>query len=122
MARKAQTDPLWHEYRRQKSSTIPSYTLKVKRNGAIVDITDWTIYFTLKSSITDEDANALIDKKIISHTDPTNGETVITFTASETNLVGNYEYSIDFKDDEDNEGVIQHGIMEFEDNVRKTRD
>jgi len=118
---KFRTDPKWKDIRRHRRSTQP-YKIKVKKDGIAEDITGWTIYFTLKTSMNDNDNQAIIDKKITAHSDATNGESLIEFTASETDLVGTYYFSVDYKDDEDNEGVLLYGRIEFEDIVRKLRD
>ena len=83
--------------------TTPSYELEFTEDEVAIDITGWTIYFTVKENITDSDANAKINKKITSHTDAENGKSLITLTKIETNLEGTYHYSLDYKDDEDNE-------------------
>jgi len=118
---KPQTDQKWKNIRRYRRAT-QAYKIKIKKDGVAIDITDWTLYFTLKANMNDKDNDAVIDKKITIHSDPTNGESLITFTASEMDRVGTYYYSVDYKDDEGNEDVLVHGRMEFEDTVRKARD
>lgn len=117
---KKKHDPKWKEMRRHRRGTSP-YKVTFKKNGIAVDITDWTVYFTVKKEMNSADSEAVIAKKIVTHSDPGNGETLITFTASETELVGSYYYSIEYKDDDSNEGVLVYGRIEFEDTVRKTR-
>jgi len=119
--RKAQTDPKWKNLRRHRRAT-KAYKVKIKKDGIVENITDWTIYFTLKNSMNDNDSEALVNKKIISHSDPMNGESLIEFTVSEMDRVGHYYYSVDYKDDKGNEDVLIHGRMEFEETVRKVRD
>jgi len=53
-------------------------------NGSAVDITGATVYFTIKSKISDDDSNSLIQKEITNHTDPINGKTTISLSATET--------------------------------------
>lgn len=119
--RSKKADPKWKEIRRYQGSTKP-YTLNFKKNGNAIDITGWTIYFTVKKSVSDSDAEALINKKITNHSDPTNGKTLIELTANEASLEGNFWYSVDYKDDEGNEDIIVHGRIEFEKSFRDTRD
>lgn len=67
-------------------------------NGA-VDITGWTIFFTLKESPSDDDANALITKDVTSHTDPTNGTTAIELDPTDLDIEsGRYHYDMQYKD------------------------
>lgn len=70
-------------------------------SGAVIDITGWTIYFTIKDNIDDIDADAIVSKTITEHDDPTNGKSIVLLTASETNaLDGDYVYDIQFKKDD----------------------
>ena len=60
-----------------------------------VNITDWTIWFTVKTNKTDTDDNALILKKITSHTDAVNGLTTVSLSNSDTDLdAGTYYYDL----------------------------
>lgn len=103
--------------RRFRKSTSPSYYIKFNR-----DITDWTVYFTVKEKMEDSDENAVIDKKITNHQDAVAGKTIITFTSDEVDLKGNYYFSVDYKDDEGNEDVIVYGRIQFVESTRSTRD
>lgn len=63
-----------------------------------IDITGWTIYFTIKSLEDDADDDALISKTITIHVDPTGGETKVTVSAAETDdLVGKKYYDYQYK-------------------------
>lgn len=65
------------------------------QDGAAVDLTDSTVFFTVKEKQTDVDASALIKKSITVHTDATHGKTTITLSVTETNLArGAYYYDI----------------------------
>jgi len=119
--RKSQTDSKWKDVRRYSRSS-QGYKVKIKKDGIPLDITDWTIYFILKNNMNDNDSEALINKKITNHSNPTNGESLITFTVDEMDRVGSYYYSVDYKDNNNNEDVLVHGRMEFEAIVRKIRD
>ena len=67
-------------------------------DGVIVDITGWTIFFTLKKNRSDTDVEAVISKTITNLTNPTNGETTVVISAEETNsLLGNYSYDCQLK-------------------------
>jgi len=77
-------------------STLPDVTSKYSIAKVIVDITGYTVLFTVKNKINDTDVEALISKNIISHTDPTNGKTSIPVLRADTlNLKPKmYEYDI----------------------------
>jgi hypothetical protein len=63
-----------------------------------IDITGWTIFFTIKQNKTDEDADALVSKTITDIPNPTLGEYTLTVDASELNaLEGNYYYDFQIK-------------------------
>ena len=104
----------------QKST--PVYQLTVKKNGVATSIVGWTVYLTVKQKREDTDANAVINKKITDHSDATNGLTQIELETTDTDLTGNYYYSIDFKDNDDSQGVILWGRINFTDSVRDTKD
>ncbi len=87
--------------------------LQFTKNGGVIDITDWTIYFTAKENIKDSDDNAKIKKDITTHSDPENGKTLIELSTSDTNLVGNYYYDIRFKDTDGNTDVLFYGRIKF---------
>ena len=53
-------------------------------NGDFLDITGSTVYLTVKTNIDDTDANAVFQKIVTSHTDPTNGATTIEVEPSDT--------------------------------------
>lgn len=104
-----------------KKST-KAYELQFQKDGAGLDITDWTIYFTIKENMEDTDINAKVKKTITSHASPLEGKTLIELTSSDTNIdAGNYWYSIDYKDDEGNEDIILMGKIRIKEPVLKTR-
>ena len=103
-----------------KKTTV-NYELQFTDDGIVQDITGWTVYFTVKSNISDLDANAVIAKVITTHSDATNGKTLIELSVTDTNLSGNYFYSVDYKDDDGNEGVIMTGRVKFEKTVLNSR-
>lgn len=73
-----------------------SYQFTIKNNGVAVDITGWTIYFSVKRNRAD--TTKLIAKTITSFTDPTNGIMLVTIDkADTTTMSGDYFY--DFKVD-----------------------
>ena len=101
--------------------STPVYQLTVKKNGVATSIVGWTIYLTVKKNREDSDANAAINKKITSHSDVSNGLTQIELDKDDTDLTGNYYFSIDFKDNDENIGVLLWGRINFTDSVRDVK-
>lgn len=95
------------------SNTTKAYELRFTRNGIPEDITGWTVYFTVKEEENDADNDAVIKKDITSHTDPTNGITLIQLTTSDTDREGSFRYDIKFKDDEGNSDILLWGEISF---------
>jgi len=86
-----------------------------------IDITDWTVYFTVKEKDSDLDANAKIAKTITSHTDPTGGKTSIILVPTDTSeLKGNYYYDIRIKKNTGEIVTVLVGTLEISKNVKKT--
>ena len=99
-----------------------TYELQFKKDGAGIDITDWTIYFTVKENMGDTDGNAKIVKTITSHSAATSGKTLIEWASSDTDSpAGNYYYSIDYKDDDDNEDILLMGRIRIIEPILQTR-
>jgi hypothetical protein len=72
--------------------------ITVTMDGVVVNITGWTIYFTLKEKKADEDKNAIIKKNITEHINPTTGESLLLVLPEETRtLLGDYYYDIQVK-------------------------
>ena len=92
--------------------TTPTYALNFKKDGIPVDITGWTIYFTVKENISDSDANAVIKKDIDSHDEPLNGIALIKLEATDTDLTPKtYYYDVFCKDDDENMAVLFRGNL-----------
>lgn len=68
--------------------------------GVVIDITGSSVYFCIKRSPDDTDANAVLAvQKFTSLTDPTNGATTITVANTLTDIeAGEYYYQIVRKD------------------------
>jgi len=88
-----------------------SYTLTfIDGDGAAIDITDWTIFFTVKKNKLAVDADADISKDITSHTAPLTGLSAITLTASDTDLDPRvYWYDIQVKKDDGKIATVMKG-------------
>lgn len=99
-----------------------TYEVQFKKDGLAVDITDWTIYFTIKTNMEDLDADAKLAKIVTTFSSPTSGKALIELTTAETDIIaGNYWYAIDYKDDDDNEDTLIYGKIKIEEPVLKDR-
>jgi len=102
--------------------TTKIFELHFTKSGQNEDITGWSVYFTAKSNMNDIDADAKISKTVTSHSDPVDGKTLITLEPADTNIdAGNYYFSIDFKDSDDQIGILFHGKLKIVEPVRKDR-
>ncbi len=83
-------------------------------NGTAIDITGWTIWFTIKSSQDDADSAAVAQDIVTSHTNATAGESTISLTAAETDeLEGNYYYDIQIKKLDGTIKTVLDGTINF---------
>jgi len=113
---------IWRDLKATKNTT-KSYELRFTKDGVRLDITDWIVYFTVKEAIIDTDVNAKISKKITSHISPITGITTIDLSSGDLDLTaGNYYYSMDYKDDTNNQGILFRGRFLIEEPVRQERD
>lgn len=71
------------------------YTVAFRDNAGLIDISLWTVYFTIKEQKT---LSIIVKKEITEHSDPTNGATQISLSNSETDIKkGKYRYLINVK-------------------------
>lgn len=90
--------------------TTNVYELFFTTDSIPEDITDWTIYFTMKLQQKDPETSAIIVKDITAHTDAEHGKTEIELTPDDTDIdTRPYYYDIVVKDDEGNINVIANG-------------
>lgn len=90
-------------------------------NSDPVNITGKTIFFTAKNKIDEEvdDSDAVITKDVITHSNPTAGQTVIALTADDTSVpIGEYFYDIQMVGD-GQVLSIERGILEVLQDVTK---
>lgn len=88
-----------------------------------VDITDWTIWLTIKRSQEDEDSAAVYQQEVTSHLDATNGLSRVHITNALNLFRGSYYYDIQFKTDDaiPQVGTIMTGqFMFYTDITRST--
>ena len=90
--------------------------------GSPVDITGYTFLFTVKETITDTDANAIIQKEITTHSDPTNGVTQIALDSADTvDKEGKYLYDYQWVDTATKRKVVlKNATFEIEQRVGDT--
>jgi len=99
-----------------------TYKLIFTKDGLSIDITGWTIYFTVKESMDDTDENAKIAKTITSHANALSGIALIELTTSDTDITkGNYWYAIDYKTDDSDEGSIVTGKLKIKEPILKAK-
>lgn len=101
-----------------KQKDTENYVIVIKDNGVVVDITGYVFVMSIKEKITDTDANAKVRKRVTSHSDPTNGETTITLTGSDTNQTVNsstqtYVYDIVMVNTSSEEKSLMDGVFRF---------
>ena len=92
-----------------------------EKTDIAIDITGYTVYFTVKSKISDTDDEAVIKKDITSHTVPTSGKTKIIVTSTDTNISpDNYIFDVSLKTNlgEITKGIIQ-GIFTVEEPINQ---
>jgi len=104
-----------------KLAQFETWTQKLlfRENGIVVDLTGWTIYFIVKSKMSDPDASAVITKTVTTHTDAENGETAVELTSSDTDLsTGSYYYQLEFLSDESSRKIVMEGRLTIEKNLK----
>lgn len=69
-------------------------------NGAPINITGYTVMFTLRANINKtSDTDALLQKNVTSHTNAVGGISAIGLSNSDTNITpGEYYYDVQYKD------------------------
>jgi len=69
------------------------FAMTFTSNDVAYNITGAKVYFTLKKSKNDTDAQAVLQKTVTSHTDPTAGKTTLSLSKTDTNIQpGRYFY------------------------------
>ena len=96
-----------------------SYNLTFKdSDGVAIDITGYTIKFTVKENKDDTQANAIIKKVVTTHSDPTNGITAVTLSTSDTDLtVKDYYYDFEMEDASGNITTFLEGIFRIKQDI-----
>jgi len=91
----------------------------VNEDRLVIDITDFKIFFTVKSDLTIEDTESIpaeLQKDVTVHTSPLEGESTIEILNSDTeDLEGNYFYDIKIETDDSPVKIytVLRGIVNF---------
>jgi hypothetical protein len=99
--------------------TTKAYEIQLFKNGAVEDITDWTITLVVKEKMTDPDSSAIINEEA-SLSDATSGKALIRLETVDTDIAPkSYFYAIKFEDDQSpaNVGIIIRGRLTIEKTV-----
>jgi len=84
----------------------------VDEDGNAINLTDGTVFFTVKKKPTDTDEEAIIKKDITAFDDPTSGVCLLNLTPEDTNISpGVYWFDIQFKDATD--GITSSSAGKF---------
>lgn len=90
-------------------------------DGNAIDITGWTFYLTVKKELSDSDADALIQEKVTSHTDPTNGKTEFELSSDQTDVNSDtYYYDIQGIDNDEKITTFVNRRMKIVEDVTKS--
>ena len=66
-------------------------------SGDPIDITGYTVFFTVKKNVNQTDDQAVISKTITDHSNPTGGVTIVPITTSDSDITpGVYLYDIGY--------------------------
>ena len=86
--------------------------------GVAINITGYTVFFTLKRNKYDTDAQAALTKTVTAHTVPASGQTQIALTAAETAaLNGSYYYDMSYKTTGNAIKTVDSGVFTFKDDT-----
>ena len=92
----------------------------IDENGELINITGWTLYFTMKDRTIKLDVDAIIKKDVTIHTNAILGQSRIILTHIETlNVVGVYQYDVQIKTNANIVQTIMRGTMKVKDDVSR---
>lgn len=85
-----------YDFAKIKEADDAEFNIHFTLDGSDIDISSWTVYFTVKDDVSDD--TPLISRELTSHSKPTEGKTNWQLTASETeDLAGVYWAEIKVK-------------------------
>lgn len=90
-------------------------------SGVDIDITGYTVFFTVKRKLTDTDAAALLKVDVTTHISPATGRTVVSLvnTATDDIFEGTYYYDLQLKDPDGLISSTKRGVFNVVDDVTK---
>ncbi|MCE5212506.1 MAG: hypothetical protein LLG40_13265 [Deltaproteobacteria bacterium] len=96
-------------------------TIEFTENGSSLNITGWTVFFTLKQNWQLPDSEASLQKIITNHTDPTNGKTVLELLPADTVTLnpGEFDYDIQALTDDNEVFTLLRGKFTIEYDVTR---
>ena len=94
-------------------------TIYVTENDAVVNITGWRILFMLKKNWQLPDQEASLSKIITSHTNPSQGESVLELLPADTQNLDpmDYDFGLKLITDEEEVFTVRRGKFTIEYNV-----
>ena len=93
----------------KKDSKTYTFTI-TDSDGVAVDISGWSVYFTVKESLEDTDVNAIISKNVVFPSDATSvaGIGYLPLTSTETDVaLGNFYYDMKLVDGDSRETFLR---------------
>jgi hypothetical protein len=96
--------------------------LTVSYDSGSFDLTGATVYLTVKERYPDTDEEAILQKIVTYHTNPTEGETIITIVPADTSAIEakDYLYDIQVTDSSSNVFTVLRGDFCIIDEVTKS--
>lgn len=91
--------------------------IKFSKNGVALDITDFTIFFTVKDKENDPDSKAKISIDITTHTNPTAGETLLEIPRAKNKTAGNFFYNFKVLDASNKIVSTKKGKLQIDPNI-----
>lgn len=103
-------------------------TITFRDEDGVIDITGYKVYFTVRVTSTldgltstHDDSPAVITKTVTSHSDPTDGVTTVSLSASDTNLdPATYTFDVQIKDLSNNITTTQKGDFIIKSDVTRS--
>ena len=86
--------------------------------GTPLNLTEATVYFTVKNRKTDTDAQALITKEVTSHVNPTAGITEVELTDEDTDIDSrSYFFDVQVKTSDNKIRSLSYGLIRVQQDI-----